>query len=183
VVRDLLRPPSALGIVVGTLLLIITTRSRFARVAVFVSPVFILWCMEVGRFDGQRHVNQMFDATFFVWVQTLALRALAGLALVLLAAPVGAAIDELLSTRRGALLGLATLGPCGMGQLASSVLVLREVPRMLSMPAVEDKLVALRTVVVEAGAVLGVGALLLTVVSVSLGIGLLHPERRLSSHG
>jgi len=177
-VHDLLRSPAGIGIVVAAALLVALTRTRLTRLAVYATPLLVVLCMEAGRFDGHRHLTQKFDATFFVWIEAVELRALSGLAVVLLAAPLGAVAAKLLPARRGALIGLAALGPCGVGLLASSALILRAVPVIVELPAVEDRLEALRTLVAQADAVLAAGTLLSVVVCASLGIGMLRTDPR-----
>jgi hypothetical protein len=176
VVRDLLRSPAAIGIAVAAVLAVILARTRFARLAVYATPLLVVLCMEAGRFDGHRHLTTKLDATFFVWIQAVELRAVTGLAVLLVAAPIGAAAAKLLPAHRGVRLGLAALGPCGVGLLASSALVLRAVPEMLALPVAEDRLGALRTLVVGADAVLAVGTLLSIVVCAGLAIGLLRAD-------
>ena len=152
--RDLLRSPSAEALVVGAAFAALMAGTRHAPWAVYVTPLVFWLCTEAGQFDGQRHVNQKFDATFFVWVQSVELRALAGIVLVALAAPIGAAAGRLVPFGRGARLGLAALGPYGACLVASSARILREVPRMLGLPARDEKLAALRAVVMQADAIL-----------------------------
>jgi hypothetical protein len=116
------------AIVLAAILALVVARTRCARWSVYAAPVLVWFFTEAGNFDGERHVNQKFDATFLVWVQAVELRSLAGLALLVLAAPIGAVG----SVGRGSLLGLAALGPFGAALLASSALVLRGVPPIFS---------------------------------------------------
>jgi hypothetical protein len=179
--RDILRSPVGGSILVAAVLAVVLARTRLARWVVYATPLLLWFWAEAGRFDGQRHVNQKFDATFFVWISSVELRALGGLAVLLLAAPIGAAVGKLLRARRGSLLGLAALGPCGMGLLASSALTLRAVPLMLDLPAAEDRLGALRTVIARTDTLLGAGALLSIVMCTVLAFRMLRRERRVEA--
>jgi len=176
VVRDLLRQPASVAIVVLATIVFILARTRFARWSLYASPGLHWFCADAGRFDGQRHLTNKLDATSFVWISSVELRAVGGLAMLLLAAPLGAAAGRLVRAQGGALWGLSALGPAAAGLLTSSVLLVTSFSAILAMPdqAVQEKLETLRSAVGQSDAILASGTVLSIVTCTTLAFGLLR---------
>jgi hypothetical protein len=174
--RHGLASPVGLGIVLATILTIIVARTRFARWSIYASPLLI-WLFTAGVwFDGQ-------PVGFFGeppglrdWVHCVELRACGGLALALLAAPLGAAVGKLIGVNRGVLLGLAALGPFGTGLFASSALLLTSVAVLRTYPPAraEATLAILRAAILQSDRVLACGTLLSILACVTQAIALLR---------
>jgi hypothetical protein len=109
--------------------------------------VLVAFCVEMGRFDGQRHLTNKIDATSWVWISDVEQRALGACIVLLVAAPLGAAVGRSIGARRGALWGLAALGPFGACMLLSSALLVRSYLAILGAPDadVADKLALLES--------------------------------------
>jgi hypothetical protein len=118
---DLLREPFAVWIVAGLAVSLALTRTRFANWSLPAMALVFLASIELACFDGKRHPTEKFDATFFVWARAVELRALGGLAIMLMGGPCGTVVANLVHGVRGRRLGAAVAGPFGLGLLASSV--------------------------------------------------------------
>jgi hypothetical protein len=118
---DLLHEPLTVGILAATAVSLLLTRTRFATWSILSTLFAYVLSVELACFDGQVHLTEKFDGTFFVWCRAVELRAVGGLAIVSLGAPLGATVARLARAPRGALMGLAAMGPFGLGLLASSI--------------------------------------------------------------
>lgn len=85
--------------------------------------------LEAGRFDGEPHLTEKFDATTLVWAHAVAMRPVAGIAAIVLAVPIGRATEPLLGRKKAILAGLATVGPVGLGALGSGGVLLMALER------------------------------------------------------
>jgi hypothetical protein len=184
--RDLLREPAALGILAGSVLWLVLARTRLASWAVYASPALVWLCTAPGQFDGQRHLNSKFDATVFVWSSCVELRALGAVALLLLAAPLGAAAGRLVGARRGALWGLAVGAPFAGGLGASSARLLRAVAAIAAESALaeEGRVALLRAAIASSDLVVALGAgvsLLVCVALAALAVRRADDPRRAST--
>jgi hypothetical protein len=161
-VRDLLGEPAAFGILAATVLWLVVARTRLARWAVYASPALVWLCTAPGQFDRQRHLTSKLDATVFVWISCVELRALGALALLLLAAPLGATAGRLVGARRGWLGGLAVLAPFAGGLGASSALLLQDVAALAAASELAEggKLALLRAAIARSDEVVAAGTVL-----------------------
>lgn len=169
--KDLLHDPLAAWIVAGTLASLVLARTRFAKWSVLLATLVLLASVEGACFDGERHLTNKFDATFFVWAQAVERRAVSGMAFALLGAPLGAVVSHLARRGRGRgwWLGALALGPFGAGQLASSLSLQRAMRTVLTDGMAPDaKLGYLRTAVGHSTWLLGVG----TIASVLAGVAI-----------
>lgn len=115
-----------------------SARPRVRVTALAASVVFLGVCVYLGRFDGLRHDNHKFDTTVFVWAGAVWRRALAGLALAALAAPLGLAAGRTVGCPRrlpAIAAGLAALLPAALGLAASSLLLQARVLALRTLPA------------------------------------------------
>jgi len=135
--------PFALAILASAALSLWLMRAQRPIGSILAALFVVLLGVEAACFDGRQHQTEKFDATFFVWARAVELRALAGLAIALVAAPCGIAAARLAGTGRGALMGLVTLGPFGLGLFASSV-ALQLAMSTLEQSAPEDRYAQLR---------------------------------------
>lgn len=119
--KDLLHDPALFSILAGIAVSLVLSVTRFAKGALLAVILVLLATTELAIFDGNRHLTEKFDATFFVWGRVVELRAVAGVGLVLLAGPLGKIVSKLVNREHGVLLGILVLGPFGLGLLASSI--------------------------------------------------------------
>lgn len=174
--RDLLREPMALAIVAASILAVVVSRTRHAKWIVVASPLLLWLCTAPGQFDGERHLNAKLDATAFVWISCVELRALGSLALLLLAAPIGAAAARLAGVRNGALSGLAVVAPFAVGLLASSMLLLRTAQAIATGQALveEEKLALLRAAIGSSEQLVATGTVVSLLACVVIAITLVR---------
>jgi hypothetical protein len=139
VLRDLARTPAAIGIVLALVGAVGVTRTRFARWAIDGTPPLVWLWVQAGQFDPEKVGFFGGRPSAMGWAFAAELRGLAGLALLLLAPLIGMTAAKLVGVRRGALLGLAVLGPFGAGLLSSSVVAVRSVLAVLAQPEMETE--------------------------------------------
>lgn len=175
---------ASLVIVAAALLAFILTRTRFASWSVFASPLLIWLCTGLGQFDERRFFASTSNYPHFIWISCVDLRAVGGLVLLFLAAPIGAAAGKSLRVHRGAFWGLATLGPFATSLVMSSALLLSSVLEILAMPddSGPEKLQVLRTAVSHSDRIIAAGTFLSVLVCGAVATRLLHRQTR-SSNG
>jgi hypothetical protein len=115
--------PLGWALVAGTLVVLVGLRTRLSVWFLIGGLGLLALGAHVACFDGRPHVNPKLDATVLVWARAVWLRALAGLAALVLAAPLGQAAGRLAGLRRGWSDGLLVIGGFGAGLLASSVVL------------------------------------------------------------
>jgi hypothetical protein len=135
--------PTGWTLIAGTLVVLVGLRTRLAGWFVVLGLGLLAVGAHLACFDGRPHLNPKLDATAFVWARAVWLRALAGLAALVLAAPLGQAAARLAGARRGWLDGLLVLGSFGLGLLGSS-LVLQATLRTVMAAEVPQRLAILR---------------------------------------
>jgi hypothetical protein len=172
--RDLMHEPATLVIVVASTLALVGTRTRFARWVLYASPVLLWLCTAPGQFDGRRHLTSKIDATAWVWISCVELRVLGAIALLLLAAPMGAAAGRLIGRDRGGLWGLALLTPFAGCLLASSTLLLRATRAIAVEQALDEerKLALLHAAIATSERIIAAGTIVSLLVSASLAFQL-----------
>ncbi len=134
-----LHDPLGLGILAATAITLLVTWTRLANVSAVLLLLVILLGAEAGRFDGRQYVTPKFDASFFVWGRAVELRALAGLAIMVLGPPCGKVVGTLARARRGAFMGAIAIGPFGLGLFASSVLLQVSARRILQSDMAQEE--------------------------------------------
>jgi hypothetical protein len=115
--------PFGWALIAGTVVVLVGLQTRLSGWFAIAGLALLAVGAHVACFDGRPHVNQKLDATVFVWARAVWLRALAGGAALILAAPLGRATGRLAGVRRGWIDGLLVLGAFGLGLLASSVVL------------------------------------------------------------
>jgi hypothetical protein len=107
----LVRDPAALGIAVATVLVVIPTRSRFAKIALLSAIVVLAISLEISTFDCRRHLTPKFDTTMFVWLRAVEFRALTGFVVLILGASCGELVAKLTQATRGAVVACSHSEP------------------------------------------------------------------------
>jgi len=121
-------------ILAAALVSLATVRTRVATWTAALSLILIAVGLEASRFDGRPHVTEKMDATFLDWALRLGTRANTGIAVLLAAGPIGAAMARIANARPLALPGLAVGVPIGLALLASSLRLERVVELFLANP-------------------------------------------------
>ena len=148
---------------------------RILPAAMLAALVLICAGAEAGRFDGLPHVNAKFDATFFVWLQAVMLRAVAGIVTLALALPLGVTASRWAGTRQRLAPGLLVLVPPGLGLLASSIrLQLAARGLLTGALALDARLAVLREAMRDSERLLAAGTLVGIAGALSLAIMLLR---------
>ncbi len=178
--RDVLGRPIGIGILVAAVLAVVLSRTRFARGAIESHPLLVYACAERARFDTDSiaFFGERSDA--WDWLHSAEVRAFAGLVVVLLAAPIGLAAARLIGVRRGALLGLAALGPFGAGLVASSRVLLGLVAAIQAEPQsdLHRRLQLLAAAVEQSDRLVAWGTSLSVLVCAGMAFGLLRQGGR-----
>jgi hypothetical protein len=176
--NELIEDPIVVAVLLGIAVSVFSTFTRFTKGSLVLVTLVLLASIEVAIFDGRRHPTEKFDATILAWGHAVELRAVAGGGVVLLAGPIGRIVSKLIARKHGALLGLLSLGPFGLGLLASSAQLLTAMRTILSeSPSPEARNEPLRTAVsqstwwVSGGTVASVAACVAIAVFVASATG------------
>jgi hypothetical protein len=157
----LLQDPYAIAILVGAATSLALARTRLASVSILSALLVLVLGAELGCFDGNSHdeVGAKVDATIFIWARAVELRALGGLAIIVVAAPAGAAAAKVGRFARGSLMGLAVMCPFGFGMLASSIRLQLALRCLLSDEFPADRVAYFQAAVAQSSWLLGMGTL------------------------
>lgn len=161
----------------GTIIVLIALRTRLASWALLLGLFLVAVGAYGAAWDGEPHLTQKFDATFFAWAKAVLIRAIAGCITLVLAAPLGQTGGKLAGFSRGYVGGLSTLGSLGLGLLFSSLYLQVQVAAALSVDRPSVRLELIRHAVTVSGYVLCGSAAVMALASLVLA-GMLLDKRR-----
>lgn len=174
----MLHDSRALAILAASALAFVLSRTRLASGTLLAAAAVVVLAAEASAFDGQRHLTSKFDASFFVWARAVELRALAGLAVLAVAAPTGVVAGRYGGARRGATLGVLALGPFGGALVASSVVLQLAMRRAVAHEPVAERYALLADAIGASTAILAAGTVASVAVLVALALMLARRGER-----
>lgn len=108
-------------ILAGAAVSLATIRMRLAPWTAALALILIAAGLFEARFDGRPHLTEKWDATFFVWMHQVSVRLAVGVATLLAAGPIGAAVARYADADPNPLPGLAVGAPVGAALVLSGV--------------------------------------------------------------
>lgn len=175
---SMLHDSRALAILAASALAFVLSRTRLASGTLLAAAAVVVLAAEASAFDGQRHLTSKFDASFFVWARAVELRALAGLAVLAVAAPTGVVAGRYGGARRGATLGMLALGPFGGALVASSVVLQLAMRRAVTHEPVAERYALLADAIGASTAILAAGTVASVAVLLALALMLARRGER-----